>query len=119
MGQIGAWLSNSAAAFFLPGEGRRRDRHISWAIRGEKRHVPILHPKPLLPPRASWPGGRVSLRVSEPMNIIPLCSSRGCGRAQHLLSQLPFSEIYQDAINALCNQTLITSFHTLVKQVLV
>ena len=53
------------------------------------------------------------------MNIILLCSSRGCGPAQHLLNQLPLSEIYQDAINAVCNQTLITSFHTLVKQVLV
>lgn len=31
MGQIGAWLSNNAAAFFLPGEGRRTDRNISWA----------------------------------------------------------------------------------------
>ena len=75
-------------------------------------------PSRLLPPSASWPRGRVSLRVSEPMNITQLCSSRGCGCARHLPSQLPLSEIYQDAINALCNQTLITSFHTLVKQVL-
>ena len=74
MGQIGAWLSNSAAAFFLPGEGRRRDRHISWAIRGEKRHVPILHPKPLLSPRAlSWRKGEPEgLRAHEHYSALQL-----------------------------------------------
>lgn len=64
MGQIGAWLSNNAAAFFLPGEGRR-DRHVSWASLRRETHVPVLLSKPSLPglPGASRPTGRASLRA--------------------------------------------------------
>lgn len=111
MGQIGAWLSNNAAAFFLPGEGRR-DRHVSWASLRRETHVPVLLSKPSLGLLGLQEG-----RASGPTFIPPICSSGGHGRAGHLPSQLPLSEIYLDAINALCNQSLITSFHTLVKQV--
>lgn len=71
IGQIGAWLSNNAAAFFLPGEGRRRDRQISWACLWTYRN-PVSqssNASVLLPPRAYWPREGLSPRVSEPMTI--------------------------------------------------